>query len=125
MRCHIWGLGLFFVCLFCISIEHLLQINDVLSLSANHIFQSDFSFSKWLVLTDHTWVCMCIISGNAYVSVRAFTRLLWTLGSQELVSPCALCRDAGRQQLPLDSKAKEQSDPAVIGMDFGPLLFQN
>lgn len=80
--------------------------------------------SKQLFLTGHTWVCMCIILGNDNVSVRAFTRLLWTLESQELVSPCALWH-AGRQQLPLNPKAKEQSDPAVVGMDFGPLLFWN
>lgn len=83
-----------------------------------------YGISKQLFLTDHPWVCMCIISWDGYMSVRAFKRLLWTSESQEFVSPCALW-NASRQQLPLNSKAKEQSDPAVVGMDFGPLLFQN
>lgn len=42
MRCLVSGAWGFF----CIPIENLLKLNDVLSLSANCVFQSDLSFSE-------------------------------------------------------------------------------
>lgn len=104
------------------SIENLPKLNNVLSLSANHIFQSDLSFSEWHLQTacsyrPHSGLCMFAISDNDYMCVRTFTKLLWAQGSWELVSPVLL----GLQAAAAASVQRQRSwaDPTVIGMDSG------
>lgn len=54
--------------------------------SMQTVFQSDLSFSKRHLQTAHSYRPHAI-SENDYVCVRAFTRLFWVQGSQELVPP--------------------------------------
>lgn len=79
--------------------------------------------SKQLFLKDHIWYA-CASSQGMTVCLsehlqgcsghwRAKKLFFLVLSGMQARSSC------------LDSKAKEQSEPAVVGMDFGLLLFQN
>lgn len=116
MRCLVSGTWVFF----CISIENLPKLNDVLSLSTNQVFQSGLSFSKWHLQTacsyrPHLGLCVFAISDNDYMCLRAFMKLLWARGSWELVSPVLL----GLQAAAAASVWRQRSwaDPTATAMD--------